>query len=303
MHKALKWTGIGLGSVVALVFVCGASVYVYGGHLDTRTLAAPAGARAWTPVASTPALVTRGQHVSLAIAKCMECHGPDLGGAKFIDDPALGSLSAPNITSGKGGRLSAYDDAALERLLRHGIKADGHPALVMPSEVFANLSDEDLASVIAYLRTLAPVDREPGGKNLKLLARALLTFGVMKHGYDQIDHAKAHVATVAPSVTPEYGKYLVEVAGCTACHGPGLSGGKIPGAPPEFKPASNLTPKGIGHYKEEDFFRALREGMRPGNVPIDTIMPWRYTKYMTDDEIKAVYAYLKTVPGKDYGGR
>jgi mono/diheme cytochrome c family protein len=302
MHKALKWTGIGLSSLVGIVVLAGASVYTYGGHLDNRALAAPSGEKPWTPVASTPELVARGQHVAIALGKCVDCHGQDLGGAKFIDDPALGTISAPNLTTGKGGRLPAYDDVALERVLRHGIKVDGRPALIMPSEVFNNLSDQDLAALIAYLRSVPPVDRDPTPKNLKMLARALITFGVVKHGYDQIDQTKAHVSDVAPS-SPNYGKYLVDVGGCAGCHGPTLSGGKIPGAPPEFKPAANITPTGIGHYKEADFFRALREGMRPGNVPIDSQMPWRYTKLMTDDEIKSVYAYLKTVPPKDYGNR
>jgi len=104
-------------------------------------------------------------------------------------------------------------------------------------------------------------------------------------------------------VTVEYGHYIAAIAGCKGCHGPGLSGGPIPGGPPEWKPAANITPTGIGHYKETDFFLALREGKRPGGAPIDSLMPFRYTKDMTDDEIRALYMYLKTVPPKPYGGR
>src|SRR6185369_12648665 len=104
--------------------------------------------------------------------------------------------------------------------------------------------------------------------------------------------------------TVEYGRYMVSVAGCYGCHGDGLSGGKIPGTPPEFKPPANITPKGIGHYTEADFFTALREGKRPGGTPLDTnYMPVRWTRLMTDDETRAIFAFLKTVPPKEYGGR
>ena len=69
-----------------------------------------------------------------------------------------------------------------------------------------------------------------------------------------------------------------------------------------MKPASNITPAGIGSWTEADFLRALREGVRPGGTPIDPAMPVRYTKEMTDVELRAVWAYLQTVPAKAYGG-
>jgi hypothetical protein len=84
---------------------------------------------------------------------------------------------------------------------------------------------------------------------------------------------------------------------------PGLSGGKIPGAPPDWKPAANITPAGIGHYSEAGFIGILRAGTRPDGSKIDSLMPWRLTKEMTDVELKAIYAYLKTVPAKEYGHR
>ena len=93
------------------------------------------------------------------------------------------------------------------------------------------------------------------------------------------------------------------MGGCTGCHGPTLSGGHIPGTPPSWKPASNLTPRGIGSWTEADFTRALREGVRPNGTPIDTLMPWRLTRQMSDDEIRGLYAFLKTVPAKEFGGR
>jgi cytochrome c553 len=110
-------------------------------------------------------------------------------------------------------------------------------------------------------------------------------------------------APVPAGATPEYGKYLARVSGCDGCHGRTLAGGPIEGGPPDAKPAANLTPTGIGRYTEEDFFRALREGKRPDGSPIDPFMPVKYTKDMTDEEIRAVFAFLKTVPPREYGAR
>jgi mono/diheme cytochrome c family protein len=303
MNKVLRRTGIGVGILLGVLVLAAAGVWVYGGRLDSRTVTAPATEKPFATVTSSPELVARGQHLATAITKCVGCHGPDLGGSKFIDDPALGSIAASNLTSGRGGTIGNYDDAALERVIRHGVKSDGTPALVMPSEEYANLTDEDLAAVIAYVRSVPPVDRELAPKSLRFLGRALVTGGALQHAFDMIDHSRASLPTIAVGETVEYGRYLTNVGGCTGCHGPGLSGGKIPGTPPDFKPAANITPTGIGHYTEADFFRALREGVRPGGAPIDTSMPFRLTKDMTDVEIKAVYAFLKTVPPKEYGNR
>jgi mono/diheme cytochrome c family protein len=104
-------------------------------------------------------------------------------------------------------------------------------------------------------------------------------------------------------VTPEYGHYLAITGGCTGCHGSGLSGGAIPGVPPDFPKARNISPTGIGSWSDEDFFRALREGKRPDGSTINPFMPWNDTKLMTDDEIRALLAYLRTVPPRPDGQR
>ncbi len=119
-----------------------------------------------------------------------------------------------------------------------------------------------------------------------------------------IDHTRPSTARVTPAATAEYGNYLADAGGCTGCHGAGLSGGKIPGTPPEWKPAANLTPSGaFAQWSEDDFKRALRTGRRPDGSPIDSIMPWKASAADDDDEIRAVYAYLKSVPARPYGNR
>ena len=102
-------------------------------------------------------------------------------------------------------------------------------------------------------------------------------------------------------MTPEYGYYLARLGGCIGCHGSNLAGQRVPGATPDIPPAANLTPSGIGHYSDADFIRALREGKRPDGSPINPFMPLTATKHLTDDEILAIRAYLRTVPAADGG--
>lgn len=300
MKKIFRAAAWAIGAVVVLLVIAGCTLYI----LSQRRLD-----RTWTVAAHSVTVPTdslalaRGKHMAVAIAKCTECHHADLGGAQFIDEAPVARLYAPNLTRGKGGIGAAYTDLDWERSIRHAVRPNGDGLLFMPSLEFQWLSDEDLAALIAYLKSVPPVDREPRPNSIGPIGRALYVKGdLVLVPAEQVTH-ETHPAPVPMSVSVEYGRYLVNVGGCTGCHGPGLSGGKIPGTPPDWKAAANLTPAGIGHYTEEDFFRALREGKRPGNVPIDTLMPVRATKQMTDDEIRALWMFLKTVPSKPFGGR
>ena len=117
-----------------------------------------------------------------------------------------------------------------------------------------------------------------------------------------MDHTAAHPAVIPPAPTAEYGKYPSVT--CRGCHGKTLSGGPIPGTPPDWKAPANITPEGIGRYTEADFTRILREGKRPDGTRLDTTrMPVRFTKNLSDTEVQALYAFLKTVPPKPFGGR
>lgn len=300
MKKILRVIGWMAGIVVLLLIVGGCALYVVSQRRLEHKFEV-AGHPLSVPTDSLA--LARGQHVATALSKCVGCHAADLGGAWFIDEPPVARLYTSNLTRGKGGVGATYTDQDWERAIRHAVRPDGSPLMFMPSLEFQFLSNDDLGALIAYLKSVPPVDRERQKNSIGPIGRALYLKGdLVLVPAERIDHA-THPTPVPMAVSVEYGKYLSEVGGCTGCHGEGLSGGHIPGTPPDWKPAANITPAGIGHYKEEDFFRALREGMRPPGTPIDTLMPFRFTKLMTDDEIRSLWLFLKTVPPRQFGGR
>jgi cytochrome c553 len=299
MRKLLRRLGIGLGVLLLLLAITAAGVHVAGGRKLARTYDVTPHPPA--EAAADGALLARGEHMATAIGKCAACHGDDFGGQVMVDDPALGRAVSANLTRGRGGVGADYTMADWERAIRHGVGRDGRGLVIMPSDDFAPMSDADLAALVAYLRQLPPVDRELPRTALRFVGRALFVANQLPLvPAARIDHAKAPESPV-PGPTAEYGRYLASVGGCTGCHGPTLAGGPMgePGAPP----AANLTPTGLGRWTEADFFTALRDGRRPGGSAIAEAMPVRFTKLMTDDEIRALWAYLQTVPAREMGAR
>jgi mono/diheme cytochrome c family protein len=246
--------------------------------------------------ATDSAALARGRHLAQAINKCQECHGPDLGGKLWIDAPAFGRLAPVNLTTGRGG-LDDYSDADFERAIRHGVGRDRRPLIFMPSEAFAAMSDEDLAALIGYLRSLPPVDREMPAPQVGPVGRTLYLAGNLPLlPVRLIDHDSRPPAPPA-GATVEYGRYLATIGGCRSCHGLALAGDANPDAP-------DITVGRLGGWTEEDFFRALRRGMRPDGSAIDPEkMPWVASGQMTDEEMRAVWMYMRSLPaGVRQGG-
>jgi cytochrome c553 len=291
-------------AVVVVIVVCavaGTALYVTTqGRIDKKYQVA--GHPLQIPTDSLA--LERGRRLATTIAKCSDCHKADFGGGVFIDAPPVARLFSANLTRGKGGIGGQLSDLDWERAIRHGVKPDGSALKFMPAQEFKDMSDEDAAALIAYLKTLPPVDREVGTNSVGPIGRALFAKGDLALiPAELINHTAAHPSPVPMGATKQYGEYLANIGGCKGCHGPGLSGGHIPGTPPEWKDAANITPAGIGHYSEDDFIRTLRTAKRPNGSALDSLMPVRYTKEMTDDELRALWAYIKTVPSKTTGGR
>jgi len=296
-RTVLRWSVRLAAGAVAVLVVAGAGVYAASERHARRLYAVPDHP---LHVAADSESIARGAHLA-QIRGCVGCHGPNLAGHVEIDHPLFGRAAGPNLT--RGGRGAELTDTDWERAVRHGVRRDGRPLFVMPAAEHAGMSDEDLSAIVAYARSLPARPDVPPPSRAGPVLRALQVAGrVNVYSAASIDHQRPHPARVAAEPTAAYGAYLGSM--CTGCHGPGLAGGPIVGAPPGFKPAANLTPAGIGHYSEADFIRALREGVRPGGAPIDPQMPVaRITRYMTDLELRALYAYMRSVPPRPYGSR
>jgi mono/diheme cytochrome c family protein len=292
---------IGLVALAVVAVVAIAAVYVItNGRLNRRYAVTPPA----LAVPADPAALARGQHIVQAVAKCGDCHGENLGGRVFLDVPPF-RLVAPNLTRGRGGVATEMGDADWVRAVRHGVGRDGRALVVMPARELIELEEADLAAIIAYVKSLPPADSDLPKTEFRLLGRVLLLAGALPApDASVIDHAAPFPAPITRGVTVEYGRYLATVGGCVGCHGPGLSGGRVPGVPPDFPPAANITPSGpIGQWSEADFFRLLREGKRPNGAEINPFMPWQASGKMTDDEIRAVWQFLKSVPARPTGTR
>ena len=234
---------------------------------------------------------------------CRDCHGSDLGGNKVVDDGAMGKIHGPNLTRGRGGLAAGWTDEDFVRAIRHGIDRGGRGLFLMPSIEYSNLSDEDFGALVAYLKSVKPVDRERVPVTLGPVARVLTAVGRIKLAAEEIDHANVKAAQVVPAVSVEYGRYLA--AGCIGCHGANFSGGKIEVGPPDWPAASNLTPHPGGRlakWSEADFLRAMRERRRPDGATIDPVMPAVFGQ-MTDTELKAIWKFLLTVQPAATGAR
>ncbi|HEX2855138.1 MAG TPA: c-type cytochrome [Opitutaceae bacterium] len=245
-------------------------------------------------IPTDPASIERGKHIA-ETRGCIDCHGSDYGGAKVIDAPPMGKLYGSNLTKGRGSVVGQYRDEDWIRSIRHGVARDGRPLVLMPSAEYAYFSDDDLSSVIAYLKTVPPVDRDTVPVKMGPVARGLMVAGKFKLAAEEIDHANLRPSTAKPGVTLAYGRYLA--IGCTGCHGTNLAGGKIDIGPPDWPLAANLTPHEsgrLGKWTEADFVATLRTAKRPDGTELSPVMPRAFGN-LNDVELKALWLYLKSI--------
>jgi mono/diheme cytochrome c family protein len=293
VKRFLKFAGFSLAGlvgvvVVGMVVVCALSTRhlnkVYS--FNDPPLAIP----------SDSASIARGQHFVQAIGKCATCHGDDLAGKIVSDDFLIGRLYSANLTRGKGGIGSTYADGDYVRAIRHGVRRDGRPLAAMPTDAFYYINDEDLANSIAYLKTIPAVDAVIPPRRIGPLARALaLVTDFPLLPAEKVPLRGPRPVIVAAAPTREFGDYLATTGACKSCHLADLAGG-VPIEKNVF--SANLTPRAIGNWTEADFRKALREGIRPNGRVLSAVMPWPYTRFMTDDEIHALWLYIHSVPPK-----
>ena len=294
--KILGYVAIGLVSVVAVA----ATATVLGSNarlkktysVTPRSVAIP----------SDAVTIAHGKHLA-ETRGCNDCHGKDYAGAKVIEDGAMGKLYGPNLTRGKGGRIATFKDEDWVRAIRHGVGPDGRGLFIMPSEEYSHFSDEDLAALVAYMKTIPAVDRERVPTELGPISRMLLATGKMKLAAEVIDHPNVKPKAIVPAVSAEYGKYVA--ASCIGCHGPNLSGGKIEIGPPSWPQAANLTPHAdgrVGKWTEAEFVQVMRTAKRPDGTELNEVMPRAFGQ-MNDVELKALFAFFKSLPATTTGAR
>ena len=299
MKKWVKWTAAGIGTVALVV----GAVVIIGTQLGERKRARTIDVKVLPVAIPTDATaIERGRYL-YASRGCTDCHGANGAGRDFVNNGSM-RLAGPNISPGPGNVVANYKAEDWVRTLRHGVKPNKQPVFVMPSEDYNRLTDVDVGSLIAYVKSLPPANGGAAVVQLPLPVKVLYGFGAIPDPVEKINHSLPPAQPVAVGVTTEHGAYIANM--CIGCHGAGLSGGKIPGGPPDWPAAANLTPgdKGVmGGYKDgAQFATMFKSGKRADGSAIK-VMPFESLRELNDTDVQALYAFLKTVRAKPFGQR
>lgn len=296
-----RWMKFSLAGLAALVVLAGGTVVAGLRLADSRMqrrVEVPVRPVAYTADA---AALERGRYL-FASRGCVDCHGSGGAGHMFLDDGKGLRIQGPNISPGPGSAVAAYRPEDWVRAIRHGVAPDGRPLMIMPSEDYNRFTDADLAALVAYVRALPP---SPGGAaivELPLPARVLYGLGAIDDAAAKIDHALPPAQPVAEGVNLAHGAYVANM--CLGCHGPQLAGGRIPGGPPDWPAASNLTPgEGtvMARYPDaESLLRLFRTGQRPDGSAVK-VMPFGSLREMNETDVRALHLYLRGLPPRPQG--
>ena len=268
---------------------------------------------------ATPARLQRGEYIVRNVALCLFCHSEvdasveglpikaaAAGAGKSFADEGIPFLVAPNITPDQDTGAGRWTDDMIARGIREGIGHDGRTLFpMMPYMNYHEMSDEDLASVVVYIRSLAPVRQQQ--------AATKVPFPVNRFINAVPQPVDAPVPEPDVSTPEKRGRYLLTMASCRDCHSPmdergqyvpgmDLAGGNVfTFRDRERVAAANITPgvNGIPYYTEELFVETIRTG-RVRERKLSDVMPWAHYRRMTDEDLKAIFAYLKTVAPVDH---
>lgn len=277
MGKQRRWArvlGWGFGALVAVLLVAWGALYLHTERLLQGESLAP-------PVAALPdGDAARGERLGRVLG-CSGCHGEGLEGQVFADIPHVALLVAPNLTRVR----TQYDEAAFLRLMRAGTKLDGRVAVVMPNKSHQRLTDQELADLWAFIRSVPAVENALPATTIRPLARV----GILTGDYD-IDELRADApesATVlADRRHADPGRRLMQVA-CGECHGIDFAG-DLDNAVPPLAVLKGYTP--------EQFLRLMHEGKTAAGVDSATGFMSGVARYrfsvLTEDEVRAMKAYI-----------
>jgi mono/diheme cytochrome c family protein len=262
---------------------------------------------------STPERLQRGQYLVTAVTGCLVCHserdwqspgfppkaGTEGGGRSWAEE-GLPWMTVPNITPDRETGAGTWTDDVLARAIREGVGHDGRALFpLMPYMQYRYMSDEDLASVIVYIRSLEPLART--------LPPAAIPFPVNRF----INAAPEPITTPVPEPDHQnrvaYGEYLVRLGVCRDCHTPAtpqgepiaameMAGGFVLPGPFGQVASANITPdaSGIPYYDASLFIEVMRTGQVKARK-IHDVMPWSMYRNQTDEDLAAIFAYVQTL--------
>jgi len=248
-------------------------------------------------VAVTPQQVARGEY--LVGLSCVGCHGAVGADGNPTEQPPLtggwniaaaegfgfmGAMITENLTP--GGKLAGYSDGELFRVMRYSISKEGHKLGFMDFLPYKELSDEDTEALIAYLRSLPPAKSAAATRgSFNFIGAVLMGSGM----FPPSAPGAASVKAPPKGITAEYGKYVATFGECRGCHGPNLTGVEASALGPAVP---NPRPT-VSTWTQAQFIQTMRTGVRPSGAPFTERMPWKSAAKMTDDDLAALYAYLK----------
>lgn len=315
MTRILVRALIALGAIVVVAVVGGASAVNLRWK---RTFEAP-----YPEIQASldPAIIARGEYLAYGPAHCAYCHTPESehekldagepvplrGGLEF--DLPFGKIFAPNLTPERETGIGARTDGELARVIRHGVRADGRA--MIPFMEFHKLSDEDLIALISFLRAQPAVRNEVPDHAFNFMGKGLMAFLIGPVG----PIGSPPAAGPASAATIERGQYLANnVAACVSCHtnrsmkdgrfiGPRFAGGQVQQYTPDPRTVlvtPNLTPDSttghITNWAEADFVARFRAGLKIQG----SHMPWGAYARMSEDDVRAIYRYLRSLPPVEY---
>ena len=277
MKRPLRWIGTALGSLVGLGVIADTVLYVLSERVLRRTYEIPAVALS---IPNDPASILEGRRLSIVHGCFAGCHGKEAEGKVMFDEPLIARIVAPNLTAA----AQKYSDAELAVIIRNGVRPGGHGMVVMPSEAFVGLTDEDLGRIIAFMKSLPAV---PGpGPSLSPGPMGRLGLAIVKFKLT----AQLIAETVPPSAATNeeaaHRRYLARTV-CAECHGTNLRGASTP----DFNSPDLRV---VAAYSPEAFAQLIRMGVALGGRSLSVMSEWarQHLSHLTDMEIAALYSYL-----------
>ncbi len=277
MRKLLRWAGYALASLVALILIAAAGIWV----ISSARLDASVQARPEHLAQPTPEQLADAERQARTLG-CFSCHGEGLRGNKMFDEPNVGTIWAPNLTL-----VAAHaTDQQLAAAIRQGISDEGTPLMIMPAEVFQHLSDQEVAALIAMIRKLPRGGRETPPNVYGPIGRLGLVMGKFKTAPTLVrKYAGEEPAPLGKQF--ETGRQLA-MTKCSGCHGPSLRGQEV--EPGVTSPDLTIA----GAYDLPGFKKLLRTGVPASGRELPMMSGTARTdlSHLNDSEIQALHAYL-----------